>query len=571
MADDLDEIRSRVRIVELVGQVVKLKKSGRSWSGLCPFHQDKNPSFSVSDETGRYRCWSCGEKGDCFNWVMKTQNVDFPEALRILAQQVGYTLTGGQKTDSSLRDRLRAINVAALEFFVTQLQNNQDALAYCAQRGIDAETIKRWELGYAPTVDAALTLSLRKAGHSLSEAKELFLVEADQSGGYYDKFRGRLMFPIRDERGQVVAFGGRIIGEGHPKYVNSSETPLFRKSKTLYGLFQAKDSLRAGQPAILCEGYLDVIACSRAGAQNAVASLGTSLTEDHAKMLARWTDSVVILYDADDAGSKAAARAAEVLRAEDLKVRIVSLPAGEDPDTLLHRVGPGAVMRAIEGALSPTSFRIERLLATTSPNDEQFWKDAVAVLAASKDELEVLTIIQRLAPQYPNIKNPKEAADALRSMVFHARRGGPRDPQRTTQGSRARVALGMKSADVAVFSAFLSETFRVRAWHEMADPDLFISPRAQELASIIRATFPEAAPAGKPAAWLGKIEPEAWQEILDEIANRQTQLTPEFFQQTLELLSKKKAERDLERLKGEATGDERLKEVSERLKKLKNT
>lgn len=568
MADDLNELRSRIRIVDLVGQVVKLKKSGRNWSGLCPFHDDRNPSFVVSDETGRYRCWSCGEKGDIFNWVMKTQHVDFPEALKILAQSVGYTLSGKRSEDPSVRERYRAAMTAALEFFRTQLAKSETASKYVENRGLEADQVELWELGYAPESDAALATYLSKQGIKLAEAKELFLVEQDGGGGFFDKFRGRLMFPIRDERGQLVAFGGRIIGDGMPKYINSSDTPLFRKSRTLYGLNVAKTNLKAGVPLVLCEGYLDVIACHRASVHTAVASLGTSMTDEHAKLIARWTDQVVILYDADKAGEKAAVRAHEMLKAENIKVRVALMPPGEDPDTLLKIGGPQAVQAAVDGGRTPASFQIELLVRRLDPEDNSFWKEAAEILSTTATEMEVAELAQKLAPLHPNLKDPKEAYAALRRMVVLERRNrsgrpAPRQNSPTSQPSK----LGIKAAEAVLFRAFLSDPHRIAAWQAFAEEDLFLTHTASELAAAIRTTFTEAAPAGPPANWLSEIEPPEQQELLTEIAMRDstTLLTPEFVRDTVNSLRLKREERHLQRIKTTESGDERLRQLQEKL------
>ncbi|RYG41951.1 DNA primase, partial [bacterium] len=321
--DPRDEIRRRVDIVDLVGREVPLKKRGKNWLGLCPFHADKNPSFNVSPETGRYKCFACGAGGDVFTWVMERRNVDFPEALQLLAREANVILPERTGPREPKVDHNSAMETA-LAYFREQFERSPLAREYVAGRGMDEATIKTWEMGYAPNVGEALAMYLKRAGISLAVAKEAFLVDEDAGGGYFDKFRGRLMFPIRDERGQLVAFGGRLLTTGHPKYINSGDTPIYRKSRVLYGLNRAREPLGKSRRAVLCEGYLDVIACHRAGVETAVASLGTALAEDQAKLLKRWSDEVVILYDSDDAGRKAALRATDVLVAAGLRVRVAT-------------------------------------------------------------------------------------------------------------------------------------------------------------------------------------------------------------------------------------------------------
>ncbi len=339
MNDDRDEIRRRIDLVDLVSQRVRLKRSGKNYTGLCPFHDDKSPSFYVNPALGRYTCFSCGEKGDVFTWTMKTQGLEFREALQLLADQAGVKLTSysGPTQDKSEREGWLATMQSALIFYRNELGKSSTAKTYCDNRDIPQSVIDEWELGYAPSVREGLVSQLKRDGHQLVEAERLFLVQGDQQNGYTDKFFGRLMFPIRDDRGDLVGFGGRVLGDGTPKYINSSDTPLYRKSRVLYGFHKARDRMMKERHAVLVEGYLDVIACHRAGVKEAVASLGTSLAEDHAKLLKRFCDKVTILYDADKAGEKAAMRAVEILGEVGLQCRIALMPQGEDPDTLLRQ------------------------------------------------------------------------------------------------------------------------------------------------------------------------------------------------------------------------------------------
>lgn len=514
MADERDEIRARIDIVDLIAREgVRLKKSGRSYTGLCPFHADKRPSFSVSPETGSYRCFSCGERGDIFTWVMKRQNVDFIEALKILAREAGVTLKRNPDEPRTDRELHQTAMDAALDFFREQLSRSTTALEYCARRGIDTETIQDWQLGYAPDVGEALATHLKKRDIPLAEAKSLFLVDQDASGGYFDKFRGRLIFPIRDEKGALVAFGGRLLGDGHPKYINSGDTPLYRKSRVLYGMYRARDTLNKDRRAILCEGYLDVIACHRAGLTGALASLGTSLADEQAKLLKRWADEVVILYDSDPAGQKAAARAVELLRPEGLRVRVALMPAGDDPDTLLRRDGADAVRRSVEGGLTPLDYRLQAIDRTHTPETPEYWEEVVAALASAETEMELARHVDRLAGVYPGTRNVIRAAEALRTQVTRYRRAQrqakqPDAPQRTRHDTTPRAGNGLLGPERIFFRAFLHEQFRGTAYMVSRTSTLFESGLGQALSEAITRGFPEGAPAGPPAQWLTKIEPE---------------------------------------------------------------
>ncbi|MDH4388700.1 MAG: DNA primase [Fimbriimonas sp.] len=424
MNDDRDEIRRRIDLVDLVSQRVRLKRSGKNYTGLCPFHDDKSPSFYVNPALGRYTCFSCGEKGDVFTWTMKTQGLEFREALQLLADQAGVKLTSysGPTQDKSEREGWLATMQSALIFYRNELGKSSTAKTYCDNRDIPQSVIDEWELGYAPSVREGLVSQLKRDGHQLVEAERLFLVQGDQQNGYTDKFFGRLMFPIRDDRGDLVGFGGRVLGDGTPKYINSSDTPLYRKSRVLYGFHKARDRMMKERHAVLVEGYLDVIACHRAGVKEAVASLGTSLAEDHAKLLKRFCDKVTILYDADKAGEKAAMRAVEILGEVGLQCRIALMPQGEDPDTLLRQKGAEAVQEAVTKAESPFDFEIRLLESRLGILSDEFWEQIPLVLAKAITELDLERHILRLAGQHPAIPNAQSAAAALRREVNKHRR-----------------------------------------------------------------------------------------------------------------------------------------------------
>ncbi len=424
MNDDRDEIRRRIDLVDLVSQRVRLKRSGKNYTGLCPFHDDKSPSFYVNPALGRYTCFSCGEKGDVFTWTMKTQGLEFREALQLLADQAGVKLTSysGPTQDKSEREGWLATMQSALIFYRNELNKSSTAKTYCDNRDIPQSVIDEWELGYAPSVREGLVSQLKRDGHQLADAERLFLVQGDPQNGYSDKFFGRLMFPIRDDRGDLVGFGGRVLGDGTPKYINSSDTPLYRKSRVLYGFNKARDRMMKERHAVLVEGYLDVIACHRAGVKEAVASLGTALAEDHAKLLKRFCDKVTILYDADKAGEKAAMRAVEILGEVGLQCRIALMPQGEDPDTLLRQKGAEAVQEAVQKAESPYDFEIRLLESRLGILSDEFWEQIPSVLAKAQTELDLERHVLRLAGQHPSIPNSQAAAAALRREVNKIRR-----------------------------------------------------------------------------------------------------------------------------------------------------
>lgn len=574
MADEIDEIRRRIHIVDLVSQQVHLKRSGKNYTGLCPFHEDKRPSFSVNPDLGRYRCWSCGEAGDIFTWVMKTQNQSFGEALRTLAEQAGVKLTGGPTEESKdLRAQHRAAMEDALRFFRDQLDKHSLAREYCERRGLDLEVLRQWEIGYAPDIDGALTAYLKKNRHSLSESKALFLVDSDPTGGYFDKFRGRLMFPIRNERNELVAFGGRLLGDGIPKYINSSDTPLYRKSRVLYGLDRAKDQVSKTRRLVLVEGYLDVIACHRAGVSNAVASLGTSLSEDHVALIKRWADEVVILYDADNAGQKAADRAMGMLQGQSIKVRISLMPEGEDPDTLLRHAGASAVQAAVEKGLRPTEFQMSQLEKRWSPENDEFWTEAITILAANPHALEVARFVTELAPRFPGIRDAMAAQRHLQKMIENARKEPANANQRLASGPAPITHISMQSAEQAIFLAFLEETTRVEAWEALGESDRFVTRQAADLSRALRDSFVFDPPLDAPNVWLAQIEDESARDLLTDLAFSPNvhRVDQQFLQDSIAALDLAREKRKLQDLKKMENPEERLKTLNNRLRKLKGS
>lgn len=580
MADERDDIRARIDLVELVGQRVALKRAGKNWKGLCPFHDDRNPSFYVSPDIGYYRCWSCGEKGDVFDWVMKTQNLTFREALEQLAQQAGITLRPrvGEATKSEQEERAAAMEEAQ-RFFRDSLASAPNALAYCDRRGLNEEIRQNWELGYAPDLGEALAIHLQKKKHSLQLCRTLFLVDQDPGGGYFDKFRGRLMFPIRDERGHLVAFGGRILGDGHPKYINSGDTPIYRKSRVLYGLHRAKQKLLETRRAVLVEGYLDVIACHRAGVEEAVASLGTAFAEDHARLLKRWCDHATVLYDGDEAGQKAAERACEILREAGLAADVALAPPGDDPDTVLTREGPLAVKRMATGGITPLEFSLRRLEKRENPAEAAFWSEAITMLATCDAPAELDRHVTELAAKY--MKGQPETV--ARTTLFSRIRDHRRSLRRKQDGARAVVSVPftteMNPPEAMVFRAFVDESLRRTAWESIREVGLLWTESAQKLGEAIMEAFSDSPPKGAARDWIGIIEdPEMRSKLADiefasgfRVAGKLVDdaATDETLAAALATLRRQREERAIGEIKAGDSSDERLVAIMERLKNLK--
>ncbi len=574
MSDERDEIRRRISIRDLVGETVLLKKAGKNWKGLCPFHSDKNPSFVVDETFGSYKCWACGEHGDIFTWVMKTRHVEFVEALRILADRAGVDLSRQpQGPSKSERASWADAMSEALQFFREALAKSEAALGYCAKRGLDEETVRQWELGYAPDVGDVLAATLKRKGHNLSLCRELFLVDEDTRGGYYDKFRGRLMFPIRDEAANLVAFGGRLLGEGHPKYINSSDTPLYKKSRVLYGMHVAKEAMAAKSRGVLVEGYLDVIACHQAGLTETVASLGTALAEDHAKLLKRWCDKVTIFYDSDAAGQKAAARAVEILQAEKLRTTIALMPEGEDPDTLLKSAGPAAVQSAVNKGLKPTEFKLEKLQKSLKPEDDEFWPALVEILSEERNELLLDKYIVNFASQYPGATDQLSTQTALRKQVYALRRRrrsatSDEPPPRALHPFKSLQKL--HSAEIAIFRAVLDKHLRKLAWSAVSEPDIFLTVEGKAVASGLCSSF-ASVPEGHPSTWINDLEPEEIREtfMVAQYDPRVEILSQEFVEDAIRQMRVKVEKRSIRKLGAGTKSDESLNEIHQRLRKLK--
>ncbi len=360
-------VRERASLSEVVSEVVALRRRGRSAVGLCPFHAEKTPSFTVSEERGFFHCFGCGEHGDVFAFVMKTQSLTFPEAVRRIADRFGVPLPEEAGEPARRREPLTAANAAAAAFFQAELRGpgGGRARAYLRERGLSEEVIERFGLGWAPGAGEALARHLRTKGVPLEDALTAGLVmrrdRPDGAGGVLDRFRERIMFPITDTSGKVIAFGGRILpgrpagGEPPPKYLNSAESPVFRKGHTLYGLALARDAIRKADRAIVVEGYLDLIALAQAGIGEVVAPLGTALTAEQLRLLRRFTETVIACFDGDLAGRRAAARSFPVFLEAGLWGRGAFLPAGEDPDTFVRAQG----RVALEGVLAAAEPLVE--------------------------------------------------------------------------------------------------------------------------------------------------------------------------------------------------------------------
>lgn len=404
----IEEVRTRNDIVDIISGYVKLQKKGSNYFGLCPFHHEKSPSFSVSQSKQMYHCFGCGVSGNVFTFVMEYENYTFREAVELLADRSGVKLPKMEyskeaKAQADLRAALLEINKMAANYFYYQLKQpqGQQGCQYLMGRGLTEQTIRRFGLGYSNKTSGDLYQFLRSKGYEDSILKETGLVTIEERGAR-DKFWNRVMFPIMDVNNRVIGFGGRVMGDGEPKYLNSPETKLFDKSRNLYGLNYAR--LSREKFILLCEGYMDVIAMHQAGFSNAVASLGTAFTSQHAALLKRYTDQVVLTYDSDGAGVKAALRAIPILKSVGMSVRVLNMRPYKDPDEFIKNLGPEAFRQRIAEARNSFLFEIDTIRQQYSMEDPEqktaFYNETARKLLEFPEALERDNYIQAVAREY---------------------------------------------------------------------------------------------------------------------------------------------------------------------------
>lgn len=420
--DVVEEVRSRNDIVDVISSYVKLQRRGSSYFGLCPFHNEKSPSFSVSPGKQMYYCFGCGAGGNVFTFIMEYENFTFPEALKMLAERVSITLPEQEyseeaKKQRDLKSAVRDINKTAAKYFCYLLKSPQGerALKYLKDRGLSDETIRRFGLGYAGPYSDALYRYLKAQGISDQLLKESGLMQVNERQGMYDKFWNRVMFPIMDVNNKVIGFGGRVMGDGKPKYLNSPETVIFDKSRNLYGLNYARTSKK--KYLLVCEGYMDVISMHQAGFTNAVASLGTALTSQHASLLKRYTDEVILTYDSDEAGVRAALRAIPLLKEAGISSRVLHMEPYKDPDEFIKALGTEAFQERIDRAENSFLFEMSVLQKSYDMQDPdsktRFFQAVAARIAEFELEIERENYIEAVVGRF------QISFEGMRKMVMN--------------------------------------------------------------------------------------------------------------------------------------------------------
>lgn len=501
----IEEVRSANDIVDVISDYVRLQKKGSTHFGLCPFHNEKTPSFSVSQNKQIYHCFGCGAGGNVITFLMQYENYTFPEALQALAQRAGITLpkqemSARARQEADRRTRILEVNKAAAKYFYAQLrmEQGQNGMQYFERRGLDGDTLKKFGLGYSNKFSDDLYKYLHQQGYEDELLKDSGLVTIDEKRGGRDKFWNRVMFPTMDVNNRVIGFGGRVMGEGEPKYLNSPETMIFDKSRNLYGLNIARKSRK--QFILLCEGYMDVIALHQAGFDNAVASLGTAFTQGHANLLKRYTKEVYCTFDSDGAGIKAALRAIPILNEAGLTARIVRMKPYKDPDEFIKAEGADAYQRRIDEAQNSFLFEVEVLEQEHDLRDPEsktaFFNAVARKILAFEEELERNNYIEAVAAKY------QIGFENLRKLVLHqgTRAGLTREsrPLKSGINEKKKKEDGMKQSQKLMLTWLIEEPELFEQVSPYLGPEDFTEELYQTAAKLVFSQYREGkiSPAG---------------------------------------------------------------------------
>ena len=410
----VEQIRTSSDIVEVIGEYVQLRKQGRNYFGLCPFHGENSPSFSVSSDKQIFHCFGCGEGGNVFSFLMKMEGLAFTEAVQKLGESNGiavaeYTSGQGQQEnisdDTVIMQQAHELLKKYYHHLLVNTEEGNEALSYLLKRGITKEMIEKFEIGYASPAWDAATKILQKRGFSLSSMEQAgLLIRSEKDGSHYDRFRGRVMFPIYTLQGKVIAFSGRALGDDTPKYLNSPETPIFHKSKLLYNFHQARPFIRKRGQVVLFEGYADVLAAVKSGVEEAVATMGTALTEEQAKLLRRNVETVVLCYDGDKAGREATMKAGQLLLQVGCQVKVTPLPDKLDPDEYVQQYGTTAFENLVKSSISFVGFKINYLRLGKNLQDEsgkeEYVKSVLKELSLLQDAMQAESYLKSLSQEF---------------------------------------------------------------------------------------------------------------------------------------------------------------------------
>ncbi len=501
--DFLSELKMRTDITELVSSYVSLdsRRQGRTHKGLCPFHNEKTPSFMVYEDTQSFYCFGCGAGGDAITFTMKIENLDYIEALKFLAERAGISMPQEGYDDSlhKKKTRILAANREAARFFHSALldEKNSHALKYFADRGLTPQTIKHFGLGYAPDSWDALINHMKSKGFSLNELYEADLVKKSTKNGerFYDNFRNRMMTPIIDIRGNVIGFGGRVLDDSKPKYVNTSDTLVYKKSNEVFAMNFAKSSNK--DFLIVAEGYMDVIALHQAGFTNAVACLGTSLTKEQARLIKRYTDEVVLSYDSDEAGQKATKRAMQIFSDSGLKVRVLSLSGGKDPDEIIKKHGKERFQSLLDGAENDIEFNLikigEKYDLSLPDGKVNFLKEASRFLSTLSSSIERETYCLKLssmtgvgaeAIRQEIKKNLSSAGRKAKRELFTQAKNLCVHAEDKINPDKKKFVLQAKAEEIIIITLFRNPDFYKKLKEELTE-DLFVTSFNKRVISVM--------------------------------------------------------------------------------------
>jgi len=447
----IEDIKTRANIVEIVSEYVSLKKTGRNFVGLCPFHKEKSPSFTVNPEKQIFYCFGCGEGGNVVTFIMKTNEMTYPEAIRHLAARLGIVIptrrvTTSEKRSASEREKLNRINTMAAEHFSKNFASARGKVArdYMTKRGMDETIIKEFRVGHSPDEWRNLKDYYERNGVPLALVEKAGLIIGKDNGQYYDRFRGRLIFPIVDLNGNVIAFGGRVLGEGEPKYLNSPESPVYSKGKTLYGLYQTKDDIRKRDFAIIVEGYFDLLSLWGSGIRNVIATLGTALTKNQIELVRRFTRNIVILFDPDEGGRSAVERSLQLFLEEKIHAKVVVLPDGNDPADFVMKYGKEALEDSIANATSMVDYYIERIIGGRGTLEENIDSigGSISFIANIADPIERNLFIKRVSEKL-GVDQGLLKTEVARALKKSGRVSKAKDPRRSDTTSVDVVELSL--------------------------------------------------------------------------------------------------------------------------------
>ncbi len=561
----IEQVRNGISIVDLVGGYVRLQKKGKDYGALCPFHSEKTPSFTVSEAKQIFYCFGCQAGGDIFKFIMLMENLTFPESIHQLAESQGIPLphsTKKSEAESVRRQRLLKILEVATHFFSRRLEGRKDALAYLKDRQITQETIDQFSIGYAPAGQNLLQ-ELTGQGFDVKEVLACGLIKEGDSGGYYDNFRNRIMFPIHNLSGKTIAFGGRILGDGIPKYLNSPETPLYSKSQNLYPLDLTRNEIRERDFAIIVEGYFDCIIPFHFGIRNVVASLGTSLTESQVKVLGRYTRNVITNYDPDSAGTAATLRSIDLFLEQGFRVNVLQLPTGEDPDVFLRKQGTEAYREKLKSSQSYLDFVLSQFMSqqrdSFSPKGKQ-------------------EVVSQILPYLVKMPNPIERAEYVSRIASRLQLDESllllemrKMPARKRETSRFDYSVPVEQgtrAENILLVAMLEEKWAASTIEEL-EPELFEGLRTEK---IFQGIFQLKEQATEITAIRLRelISEETDQHLIEEMALRSADfpLSEEDIKSSIQELKRMKDERLIRQLQEEIKAEEKEHSDSDKIKEL---